>query len=195
MARRRGLRGCVGGSEGEFWRCCWGSRSRPTSRDCRRDDPRTPCPPTGLAPAAASRAGPCRNSSCRTSAKRNSACQTHQNTSNIDSRGERLCDAHPMSAATDAMFAPPVNRAMKVLDRSFFQRTIPTSAARIFNPKDISRCRNDLDKSRDALKNRLMPIRPDPDEQRAQKGGKCLLLRPEVIHNGMTHAFCEFWKC
>lgn len=83
------------------------------------------------------------------------------------------------------MFAPPVNRAMKVLDRSFFQKTVATSAARIFSPKDISPCRNDLEKSNDTLlMPRIQPIRSDPDQERAQKGGKCILLRPEVIHNG-----------
>ncbi|KAF1839994.1 guanine-N(1)--methyltransferas-like protein [Cucurbitaria berberidis CBS 394.84] len=89
-------------------------------------------------------------------------------------------------ASTD-MFAPPINRAMKVLDRSFFQKTIPTSAARIFNSKDISRCRKELTASRETLQNsRLDPVRPDTDQERAQKGGKCLLLRPEVVHNDRT---------
>jgi len=83
------------------------------------------------------------------------------------------------------MFAPPVNRAMKVLDRSFFNKTIPTSAARIFNPKNISRCRNELTASRDTLPgNRIDPIRPDVDPNKAQKGIKCLVLRPEVVHDG-----------
>ena len=87
--------------------------------------------------------------------------------------------------ATTDMFAPPVNRAMKVLDRSFFQKTIPTSAARIFNPKDISRCRKELTASKDTLpSNRIDPIRADPDLGRATKGSKCLLLRPEVVHSG-----------
>lgn len=85
------------------------------------------------------------------------------------------------------MFAPPINRAMKVLDRSFFQKTIPTSAARIFNPKDISRCRKELTTSRDALlNNRVDPVRPDPEQERAQTGVKCLLLRPEVLPNGTS---------
>ncbi|KAF2751038.1 guanine(37)-N1-methyltransferase [Sporormia fimetaria CBS 119925] len=85
---------------------------------------------------------------------------------------------------SDDMFAPPVNRAMKVLDRSFFQKTIPLSAARIFNTKDISRLRSELMKSGDALAlNRLSPIRPDPSTDLASKGGKCILLRPEVHHN------------
>ncbi|KAF2676659.1 hypothetical protein K458DRAFT_396694 [Lentithecium fluviatile CBS 122367] len=78
------------------------------------------------------------------------------------------------------MFAPPFNRAMKVLDQSF-QKTIPTAAARIFNAKDISRVRNDLDRSHDVIKNRFGPVRPDPDTARAKKGGKCILLRPEVV--------------
>jgi tRNA (guanine37-N1)-methyltransferase len=89
---------------------------------------------------------------------------------------------------SEDMFAPPVNRAMKVLDRSFFQKTIQTSAARIFNNKDISRCRTELEKSKDGLiMNRIQPVRPDPDPQRAQKGGRCILLRPEVLPNGMPN--------
>ncbi|KAF2187808.1 hypothetical protein K469DRAFT_737928 [Zopfia rhizophila CBS 207.26] len=89
--------------------------------------------------------------------------------------------------SVDDMFAPPVNRAMKVLDRSFFQKTIPTSAARVFNPKDISRCRAELEKGKDYLgMHRIMSIRPDPSEERARTGGKCIILRPEVIHNDPT---------
>lgn len=87
--------------------------------------------------------------------------------------------------ASADMFAPPVNRAMKVLDRSFFRKTIPTSAARIFSPKDISRCRKELSAGCDTLPtNRVDPIRADPDAEHAQKGSKCLLLRPEVVHSG-----------
>lgn len=92
-----------------------------------------------------------------------------------------------VSDEPDDMFAPPVNRAMKVLDRSFFQKTVKTSAARVFNPKDISRVRADLMRSRDTLQSRLGAIRPDADAARAAKGVKCLLLKPEVVHNGTTH--------
>ncbi|KAF2679364.1 hypothetical protein K458DRAFT_422398 [Lentithecium fluviatile CBS 122367] len=84
------------------------------------------------------------------------------------------------------MFAPPVNRAMKVLDRAFFHRTIPTAAARIFKNQDIARCRTELDRTHDALKNRISPVRPDPDDARARKGGKCLLLRPEIVPSDRT---------
>ncbi|ORY14999.1 Met-10+ like-protein-domain-containing protein [Clohesyomyces aquaticus] len=82
------------------------------------------------------------------------------------------------------MLLPPVNRAMRVLDRGFFQKTMPTSAARIFNTKDISRSRIELERGHDhwtAL--RIQTVRPDPSEERAAAGGKCILLRPEVLHN------------
>jgi tRNA (guanine37-N1)-methyltransferase len=87
-------------------------------------------------------------------------------------------------SATD-MFAAPVQRGMKVLDRSLFKKTIPSSAARIFNNKNIAKCRKELTASHDTLpNNRFDPIRADPDAERAQKGGKCLVLRPEVVHDG-----------
>jgi tRNA (guanine37-N1)-methyltransferase len=92
-----------------------------------------------------------------------------------------------MSDDPNDMFAPPVNRAMQVLDRSFFRKTVNTSAARVFSPKDISRVRSDLERSRDILKTRLDSVRPDIDAARAAKGGKCLILKPEVVHNGTTH--------
>jgi tRNA (guanine37-N1)-methyltransferase len=85
---------------------------------------------------------------------------------------------------------------MKVLDRSFFKKTIPTSAARIFNPKDISRCRKELTASHDTLpNNRVDPIRPDVDPERAAKGSKCLVLRPEVVHNGESGTTRDIRTC
>lgn len=85
----------------------------------------------------------------------------------------------------DDMFAPPVNRAMQTLDRAFFRRTVPTSAARIFNPKDISRCRKELSLAHDTLPTtRIDSVRTDPDPVYAQKGAKCVLLRPQVVHSG-----------
>ncbi|KAJ4287298.1 tRNA(m(1)G37)methyltransferase [Kalmusia sp. IMI 367209] len=88
-----------------------------------------------------------------------------------------------MSQEAIQMFAPPVNRAMKVLDRSFFNKTVNTSAARIFKPQDILRARTELVRSHDLLKDRISTVRPDPDAARAASGGKCLLLKPEVLHN------------
>lgn len=99
-----------------------------------------------------------------------------------------------MSAVDDKMFAPPVNRAMKVLDRSFFQKTVPTSAARVFSQKDISLCRKELDRSHELVGNRIMPIRPDPSEERARAGGKCIILKPDIVHNGTFPPACAAWR-
>lgn len=49
------------------------------------------------------------------------------------------------------MFRPPVNRAMRVLDRSFFKKTVPVSAATVLENKNISAVRKTLASSKDAL--------------------------------------------
>ena len=78
------------------------------------------------------------------------------------------------------MFGPPVNRAMRVLDRSFFRKTIPLTAARVLNNKQISRCRNEL--SHDLLHlERLTNVRHDGDDP---KGRKSLVLRPDIRLDG-----------
>ena len=80
------------------------------------------------------------------------------------------------------MFRPPINRTMRLLDRSFFKKTIPLSAARIRDNKHISKFRTEL--GRDLLKLDRMPaVRSvrDPQGQEA----KALLLRPEVKADGM----------
>ncbi|KAI5212504.1 hypothetical protein E4T38_00512 [Aureobasidium subglaciale] len=72
------------------------------------------------------------------------------------------------------MFRPPVNRAMRVLDRSFFQKKIPISAARVVDNKTISKCRAELFRSKDALLlERYQIVRPDPVESEAKVGKKC----------------------
>ncbi|KAI9778128.1 MAG: tRNA(m(1)G37)methyltransferase [Geoglossum umbratile] len=74
-----------------------------------------------------------------------------------------------------ALFRPPINRAMRVLDKSFFTKEIPLSAARVFDDRFITKCRTDL--ARDMLKlERISSVRFDPEG-----GKKCLLLRPEVM--------------
>ncbi|KAF2172521.1 hypothetical protein M409DRAFT_17754 [Zasmidium cellare ATCC 36951] len=81
----------------------------------------------------------------------------------------------------DDMWRPPVNRLMRTLDRSFFQRTVELKAARVFDNKNISKCRSALERSKDALaQERLGSVHPDPDAERAGQGKKCILLRPEV---------------
>lgn len=76
-------------------------------------------------------------------------------------------------------FLPPINRAMKVLDRSFFRKSVPTSAARIFNPRDIARVRKEC--APDLLQVKRVELMP-PDPLNARS--KLLLLRPEVKFDG-----------
>lgn len=79
------------------------------------------------------------------------------------------------------MFRPPVNHAMRALDRSFFQKSIPISAARIRDNRQISKYRTEL--GHDLLKlDRMQIVRSvrGPEGQEA----KALLLRPEVKRDG-----------
>lgn len=86
----------------------------------------------------------------------------------------------------DEMFRPPINRAVRTLDRSFFRKTVLLTAARIFDNKNISKCRSELERSKDALQqDRLGSVHSDPDEGRANTGKKCILLRPESTTDGM----------
>jgi tRNA (guanine37-N1)-methyltransferase len=86
---------------------------------------------------------------------------------------------------SDDMFRPPLNRAMRTLDRLFFSKSIPVSAARVFTNQHISQCRKELEKSADLLQvARLSSIIQDPDVQLANQGRRCLLLKPEIRHDG-----------
>ncbi|KAL4782048.1 hypothetical protein BJX76DRAFT_349668 [Aspergillus varians] len=87
----------------------------------------------------------------------------------------------PLDSDLPEMFRPPVNRAMRVLDRSFFKRSVPLSAATIFKPSDISNVRNQLMKSRDHLAiPRLNSIREVKKDDTVMK---CLLLREGIKHD------------
>ncbi|KAL4897640.1 Met-10+ like-protein-domain-containing protein [Aspergillus ambiguus] len=90
----------------------------------------------------------------------------------------------PLDSDIPTMFRPPVNRAMRVLDRSFFKKTVPLSAATIFKNSDISRVRGELQKSRDLLNlPRLSSIKEVKTEDAVRK---CLLLREGVKHDDAT---------
>jgi hypothetical protein len=121
------------------------------------------------------------------------ACSSIAKTDNSDSDSDKLPE----------MFRPPVNRAMRVLDRSFFRKTIPLSAATVFENSNISRVRNALGKSHDLLAlPRLNVIRPVPTTTAAQtvegegegetgkkrklsgEERKCLLLREGIKYDG-----------
>ena len=89
--------------------------------------------------------------------------------------------AESSATRATAMFRPPLATGMKVLDRAFFQRTIPTKAARVFEKQNISIVRTQLEKSKDILREERIPsVVPDPDDSLAKVGRKCVLLRPEV---------------
>jgi tRNA (guanine37-N1)-methyltransferase len=87
----------------------------------------------------------------------------------------------------DMLLRPPVNRAMRTLDRAFFNKTVPISAARIFSNQHISQCRKDLEKARDLLgHDKISSVQPEPaGVEGGASGRKCLLLRPDIRHNGM----------
>jgi tRNA (guanine37-N1)-methyltransferase len=78
------------------------------------------------------------------------------------------------------LFLPPVQRAMRVLDRSVFKKSIPTSAARVFNPKDISRVQKEC--SADLLRLKRVQLMPEDPENKPKK---LILFRPEVKHDGI----------
>ncbi len=88
-----------------------------------------------------------------------------------------------------ALFCPPIQRcAVAVLDRALFSKTVLIAAARVADKKNISRCRTQLDKTKELLHlERLTVVRDDPDPIMASKGGKCLLLKPEVKPDGKIH--------
>ena len=88
--------------------------------------------------------------------------------------------AMPEFLLSSEMFRPPVNRAMRELDRSFFRRIVPLAAARVYENDQISRCRADL--GRDLLQlERVGSVRSDPEDGKERKNArKLLLLKPGI---------------
>jgi tRNA (guanine37-N1)-methyltransferase len=94
----------------------------------------------------------------------------------------------PSSELMSLLRPPIIRSATATLDRALWSKTIPISAARVRNVKNISKMRTGLEKSKEMIKlERLVNVRPDPDEALAAKGGKCLLLKPEVKPDGKVH--------
>ncbi|OQE29658.1 hypothetical protein PENSTE_c002G04648 [Penicillium steckii] len=81
-----------------------------------------------------------------------------------------------------AMFRPPVNRAMRTLDRSFFRKTVPLASAKIFKNSEISRLRKELASTKDLL---AIPRLSSVQEIKEQDGSirKALLLRETLKHD------------
>lgn len=98
----------------------------------------------------------------------------------------RLEDVEPSKNASvlDAepeMIRPPINRLMKVLDRSFFQKNQRLCAAQILDPKDIATFQAEL--RRDLLQlARVKSIVSVPDQGRQTKA---LILRPGIKSEGI----------
>ena len=79
------------------------------------------------------------------------------------------------------MFRPPINRAMRVLDRSLFQKKVPLSAARVFDKTKIAKLRSEL--AHDVLRlDRFQCVQ----SVRGSKGEehKALLLNPQIKPDG-----------
>lgn len=86
-----------------------------------------------------------------------------------------------------ALFRPPTLRtaAGALLDKSLLTRSIPIAAVRLPDNRIISRFRSQLEKSQELLRlERVSSVRSDPDVALAAKGGKCLLLNPELKPDG-----------
>ncbi|KAL5332983.1 guanine methyltransferase Trm5 [Aspergillus crustosus] len=87
----------------------------------------------------------------------------------------------PYRSELPEMYRPPVNRAMRVLDRSFFKRTIPLSAATVLKMADISPVRNKLLASKDMfVLPRLASVKEIKKDGVVRKG---LLLKEGVKHD------------
>ncbi|OKL58098.1 tRNA (guanine(37)-N1)-methyltransferase [Talaromyces atroroseus] len=99
------------------------------------------------------------------------------------------------------MFRPPVSRGMRVLDRSFFKKSVPISAATVFENKNIMSVRKTLTSSKDVLDLPRYDVCQFPTAETLVVGKegqtlemnrlelrkkKCLVLRPEIKHDDAT---------
>jgi tRNA (guanine37-N1)-methyltransferase len=93
------------------------------------------------------------------------------------------------SADLPEIFRPPVNRSMRVLDRNFFQKTLPIAAATVFDDQNLSSVRNELQISGNLLG--VFSIKAVvPDE--TVSGRKCVLLQPGVLATGVLMLYICF---
>ena len=81
----------------------------------------------------------------------------------------------------EKMLRPPINRAMTVLDRSFFQKKLPTSVARVYDKQQIPKCRTQL--GGDLWKiDRMQVIKTIQSDESEEV--KALLLQPSIKSRG-----------
>ncbi|MCJ1470818.1 tRNA(m(1)G37)methyltransferase, partial [Pseudocyphellaria aurata] len=76
------------------------------------------------------------------------------------------------------MFRPPVNRLMKILDRSFFKKSIPSSAAQVNDDRRIASLVKEL--TQDTLHSKYVRGRGRVVPAPNGSGLKALLLKPEI---------------
>lgn len=93
-----------------------------------------------------------------------------------------MSTAPPPDTGSD-MFRPPVNRLMKVLDRSFFRKSIPLAAAQVNDTRRIASLLREL--QTDVLETHphaqnVSLVQPAPKGN----GLKVLLLKPEIKVDG-----------
>ncbi len=100
------------------------------------------------------------------------------------SRTEDLDKARDMN-----VFGPPILRSTAVLDRALFSKTFNLAAARVKDPRNITRYLKALERSRHLLKvDRVTPVVRDPEESLAAQGRKCLLLGLGVSASGHIYS-------
>jgi tRNA (guanine37-N1)-methyltransferase len=100
------------------------------------------------------------------------------------------------------MFRPPVNRAMRVLDRSFFKTTVPLASAAVMEARNIGPVQARLMKSKDLLNVpslwRVKPVAPvqvvRKEDEEVDRRRKCLLLRPEIKPDGTDILLYCVWN-
>ena len=93
--------------------------------------------------------------------------------------------------ASGEMIRPPVNYAMRMLDRAFFRKDLALTAARVTDKKLLGSVLRSLEKSKDVLRLERFPsIVSDPDTA-AHEDGKCVLLRSDIRVEGTYHLPCS----
>lgn len=88
------------------------------------------------------------------------------------------------------MFRPPVNRTMRVLDRSFFKQKYDLAAACVLEKKKIQQFQKTL--RNDILRlDRYFTVRPAPPSVYEVFSNvqdlKCFLLKPSIRLDGMSN--------
>ncbi len=98
----------------------------------------------------------------------------------------------PAGSGDMNVFRPPLIRSTAALDRALFSKTYQLAAARVNDPRNITKYRKALAGSRELLQvERLTPIVREPEEPAAvqQERKKCLLLRHGISASGLFLCF------